>query len=55
MENSDNALDLASQALELKKDDLQEHQIKAEIYYGRKRLQNAQQHLGFYKEDADKS
>ncbi|MBN1602973.1 MAG: tetratricopeptide repeat protein [Chitinispirillaceae bacterium] len=47
MKNIDNALDAASQALELKKDDLQAHQTKAEIYYGRKDYRNAQPHLEF--------
>lgn len=47
MKNTDNALDAASQALELKKDDQQAHQVKAEIYYGRNDFRNAQQHLEF--------
>jgi tetratricopeptide (TPR) repeat protein len=47
MKNLDNALDAAAQALELNKNDVQAHQIEAEIFYGRNDYRNAQQHLEF--------
>jgi tetratricopeptide (TPR) repeat protein len=47
LKNLDNAIESANLALDLNKNDIQAHQIVAEIFYGRNDYRNAQQHLEF--------
>jgi tetratricopeptide (TPR) repeat protein len=47
MKNGDNALDAAKQALDLNKNDLQAHQIAAQIYFEKNDYRNAQPQLEF--------
>lgn len=47
MKNSDNALDAAKQTLDLDKNDIQAHQVAAQIYFEKNDYRNAQAQLEF--------